>query len=112
MYTSTANNMAGFGKQHFHPFHNAKPMAVLFGFKQVVTGGGIFLSPLIILFGWEDARKTSGIAATFIVLNSLAGLLGNLAGQVMKTAVRQAANQIGRQLVRGLLGALLGGKGR
>jgi uncharacterized protein len=42
------------------------------------TGGGIFLSPLIILFGWEDARKTSGIAAAFIVLNSAAGLLGNL----------------------------------
>jgi len=44
------------------------------------TGGGIFLSPLIILFGWEDARRTSGIAAAFIVLNSAAGLLGNLAG--------------------------------
>ena len=43
------------------------------------TGGGIFLSPLIVLFGWEDARKTSGIAAAFIVLNSAAGLLGNLA---------------------------------
>lgn len=43
------------------------------------TGGGIFLSPLIILFGWEDARKTSGIAAGFILLNSLAGLAGNLA---------------------------------
>ena len=43
------------------------------------TGGGIFLSPLIVLFGWADARKTSGIAAAFIVLNSAAGLLGNLA---------------------------------
>jgi uncharacterized protein len=43
------------------------------------TGGGIFLSPLIILFGWEDARKTSGIAAAFILLNSAAGLLGNVA---------------------------------
>jgi len=43
------------------------------------TGGGIFLSPLIILFGWENARKTSGVAAAFILLNSVAGLLGNLA---------------------------------
>lgn len=42
------------------------------------TGGGIFLSPLIILFGWENARRTAGIAAAFIVLNSAAGLLGNL----------------------------------
>jgi hypothetical protein len=42
------------------------------------TGGGIFLSPLIILFGWEDARRTSGVAAGFIFVNSLAGLAGNL----------------------------------
>lgn len=42
------------------------------------TGGGIFLSPLIILFGWEDARKTSGVVAGFILLNSIAGLAGNL----------------------------------
>lgn len=46
------------------------------------TGGGIFLSPLIILFGWADARRTSGIAAGFIFLNSAAGLAGNI------TAVR------------------------
>jgi uncharacterized membrane protein YfcA len=43
------------------------------------TGGGIFLSPLIILFGWADARKTSGIVAGFIFLNSAAGLAGNFA---------------------------------
>ena len=43
------------------------------------TGGGIFLSPLIILFGWADARNTSGIAAGFIFLNSAAGLAGNAA---------------------------------
>lgn len=42
------------------------------------TGGGIFLSPLIILFGWEETRRTSGVVAAFIFLNSLAGLLGNL----------------------------------
>jgi uncharacterized membrane protein YfcA len=43
------------------------------------TGGGIFLSPLIILFGWETPRRTSGVAAGFIFLNSVAGLAGNLA---------------------------------
>src|SRR3954451_15874706 len=43
------------------------------------TGGGIFLSPLIILFGWETPRHTSGVAAGFILLNSVAGLAGNLA---------------------------------
>jgi len=44
------------------------------------TGGGIFLSPLIILSGWENPRKTSGVAAGFIFLNSAAGLAGNYTG--------------------------------
>lgn len=43
------------------------------------TGGGIFLSPLIILMGWEQPRRTSGVAAAFIFLNSAAGLAGNAA---------------------------------
>lgn len=42
------------------------------------TGGGIFLSPLILLFGWETPRRTSGVAALFILANSLSGLAGNL----------------------------------
>lgn len=43
------------------------------------TGGGIFLSPLIILNAWEEPRRTSGVVAAFILLNSIAGLAGNLA---------------------------------
>jgi uncharacterized membrane protein YfcA len=41
------------------------------------TGGGIFLSPLIILNAWEEPRRTSGVVAAFILLNSIAGLAGN-----------------------------------
>ena len=43
------------------------------------TGGGIFLSPLIILNAWEEPRRTSGVVSAFILLNSLAGLAGNAA---------------------------------
>jgi len=43
------------------------------------TGGGIFLSPLILFMGWSDTRTASGVAATFIFCNSIAGLLGNIA---------------------------------
>ncbi|UZK67444.1 sulfite exporter TauE/SafE family protein [Sphingomonas sp. M1-B02] len=43
------------------------------------TGGGIFLSPLILFFGWEAVRRTSGTAAGFILCVSIAGLAGNLA---------------------------------
>jgi len=40
-------------------------------------GGGVFLSPLLLTFRWSAPRTTSGIAATFILLNSVAGLLGH-----------------------------------
>jgi uncharacterized membrane protein YfcA len=40
------------------------------------VGGGIFLSPLLLLLGWADIRRASGIAAAFILVNSVAGLLG------------------------------------
>lgn len=42
------------------------------------TGGGIFLSPIILIMGWEVTRKTSGISAGFILCVSIAGLAGNL----------------------------------
>ena len=42
------------------------------------TGGGIFLSPLILFMSWAETRKVSGVAAVFILCNSTAGLLGNL----------------------------------
>lgn len=42
------------------------------------VGGGIFLSPLLLLMGWATPRVTSGVAAAFILLNSLAGLAGFL----------------------------------
>lgn len=43
------------------------------------TGGGIFLSPLILLFAWATPRHTSGVAAAFILVNSIAGLAGQMA---------------------------------
>lgn len=40
------------------------------------VGGGIFLSPLLLLFGLCNARTTSGVAALFVLVNSIAGLAG------------------------------------
>ena len=46
------------------------------------VGGGIFLSPIILLFGWSDPKTTAGIAAVFIWVNSAAGLIGSsISGQ-------------------------------
>jgi uncharacterized membrane protein YfcA len=43
------------------------------------TGGGIFLSPVVLLAGWAETRAASGMAAVFILFYSVAGLSGNLA---------------------------------
>jgi hypothetical protein len=51
------------------------------GFLSGLTGvgGGIFLSPLLLLARWADPRQTAGVSAAFILVNSVAGLLGHLA---------------------------------
>lgn len=41
------------------------------------VGGGIFLSPLLLLFRWTEVRTSAGIAAAFIWVNSIAALLGH-----------------------------------
>lgn len=41
-------------------------------------GGGVFLTPILLLTGWEEARPAAGAAAAFILVNSLAGLAGHL----------------------------------
>jgi uncharacterized membrane protein YfcA len=42
------------------------------------VGGGIYLSPILLLAGWADARETAAFAAWFILINSIAGLIGYL----------------------------------
>jgi uncharacterized membrane protein YfcA len=52
-------------------------VALILGFLSGVTGvgGGIFLSPVLLIFGWLNLKQTAAISALFIVVNSLAGLL-------------------------------------
>lgn len=41
-------------------------------------GGGIFLTPLLILFRWAPAKPAAAVSAAFIFVNSLSGLSGFL----------------------------------
>ena len=72
----------GATKQDYTVQTPRRPVALVFGAKigflsgLVGVGGGIFLSPLLILLEWEQVKRVSGIAAAFILVNSLAGLLG------------------------------------
>jgi uncharacterized membrane protein YfcA len=44
----------------------------------VGIGGGIFLSPLLLLLDWAGPKQTAAASAGFIVVNSAAGLIGRL----------------------------------
>jgi len=72
----------------------------------VGVGGGIFLSPLMLLMRWADVKQTAAASAVFIVANSLSGLMGRtLAGNM---AVGQLGFLVAPAFVGGLLGSQLG----
>ncbi len=59
-----------------------KPLQLLLGavlgFLAGLTGvgGGIFLSPILLFLCWAKTKVISGVAAAFILVNSISGLLG------------------------------------
>jgi hypothetical protein len=66
------------------PTHIALIVGAIIGLLSGIigVGGGIFLSPIILLFGWSDPKTTAGIAAVFIWVNSASGLIGSsISGQ-------------------------------
>lgn len=70
-------------------------------------GGGIILSPLLLLLKWTDQKQTAAISALFIFVNSLSGLLG----QWSKGTLYLNTNMIGyvaAAFVGGLCGAYFG----
>lgn len=60
----------------------------IIGFLSGLTsiGGGIFLSPLLVFFKWSSVWNASGIAAAFILVNSISGLLGQFSQGVIVNA--------------------------
>ena len=56
------------------------PVGFVLGFLAglIGIGGGIFLSPMLLIMGWADAKKTAALSATFILLNSLSGLTAHI----------------------------------
>lgn len=66
-------------------------------------GGGIILSPILILLGWCTVKQTAAVSAIFIFVNSLAGLLGK------SFATLQFSENIVQILIFTLFGGILGG---
>jgi uncharacterized membrane protein YfcA len=75
----------------------------------VSIGGGIFLSPILHLLNWDQAKKISALASVFILVNSISGL----AGQLMQKSIidwRFVAPLLVAVFVGGQVGSRLGAK--
>lgn len=90
------------------PLAAALPVGGAIGFISgiVGVGGGIFLSPLMVLLRWADVKRAAAISAAFIMVNSLAGLAGRMvAGRLMMGSL---ALFVIAALAGGIVGSRLG----
>ncbi len=72
------------------------------------TGGGIFLSPLLLFMGWAETKASAGVSAAFILVNSIAGTVGLLTRPVVLPAMLPL--WAAAAIVGGLLGSELGSR--
>jgi len=71
-------------------------------------GGGVFLSPVILILGWADVKRTAAVASAFIVLNSISGLTGHIVrGNVSLEPLLFIGGVV---IAGGLLGSYMGAK--
>ena len=86
----------------------ALALGALIGLLSGLTGvgGGIFLSPVLLLLGWADVRRTAGVSIVFILVNSAAGLLGHI--ESVKSLPHQVVWWAPAAFIGGLVGAELG----
>ncbi|WP_406749258.1 sulfite exporter TauE/SafE family protein [Aquirufa salirivi] len=70
-------------------------------------GGGIVLSPLMLLMRWATLKQTAAVSALFIFVNSLSGLYG----QIQKGGIQVTENfqwAVAATILGGLLGSYYG----
>jgi uncharacterized protein len=104
--------LLGKHKSMFQPinFHLALIIGALIGFLSglIGIGGGIILSPVILLLGWADIKKGAAVSALFIFVNSISGLFGFITngGELPISSV----SLITVTLIGGILGGYFGSK--
>lgn len=69
-------------------------------------GGGIILSPILLLLKWTDQKQTAAISALFIFVNSVAGLAGQFTKGIQFSS--DMFIYVGIAFAGGLCGAYLG----
>ena len=84
------------------------PFALFIGFLLgflsglIGIGGGIILSPIIILMKWGTVKETAPVSAAFILVNSVAGIAGQMSQSF------RLAPEIGWMLGAAVAGGLIG----
>lgn len=86
-------------------FSPAIGAAIGFLSGMVGIGGGIFLAPILLLTNWADSRRVAATASLFILVNSIAGLTG----QMMKSGLMQSTEAFSSYWPL-FLGVLIGGQ--
>ncbi len=74
----------------------------------VGVGGGIFLTPILLLMNWSETKGAAGVSAMFILVNSIAGIAGNYAQ--VTTLQSNVWTWIAAAVVGGIIGSTLGSK--
>jgi len=72
------------------------------------TGGGIFLSPLLMLTNWASPQRTAAVAVVFVLVNSIAGLGGVITDE--PTLPDALPFYIAAAVIGGLIGSGLGAR--
>ncbi len=74
----------------------------------VGVGGGIFLTPILLLMNWAETKTAAGVSAMFILVNSIAGLAGSYAQVIALPSTVWI--WIAAAIAGGVIGSTLGAK--
>ena len=76
----------------------------------VGVGGGIFLTPVLLLMRWAETRVAAGVSVLFILVNSAAGLIGQYSRGALESLPSEVWIWIVAAVAGGMIGSTLGSR--